>query len=54
MQADSENPNLLNRAMEYFEAEGVTIVVDGARLLGAGLGTEEFKREFVRNKVDNG
>ena len=33
MQSDSENPkNLLNRAMEYFEAEGVTIVVDGARL----------------------
>ena len=31
MQADSENPNLLNRAMEYFEAEGATIVVDGAR-----------------------
>ena len=52
MQADSENPNLMNKSMEYIEAEGVKIVVDGARHLGAGLGTVEFKREFVRNKVD--
>ena len=58
MQADSENPDLLNKVSEYFEAlntlKGVTIVVDGARHLVAGLGTEEFKIEFVRNKVDNG
>ena len=30
--------------MVYFEAEGVTIVVDGARYLGAGLGTGVQKR----------
>ena len=46
-----KNPSLLEKAKEHFGAEGVDITTEGARHLGAVLGTEQFKHKYVRGKV---
>ena len=40
-----------DRATEIFTGTGVTISTDGERHMGAVIGSEDFKRKYVENKV---
>ena len=42
----------MERARELFGPH-VKITTNGKRHIGAALGTEEFKHDFIRNKVNN-
>ena len=44
---------MLQRAEEAFAREGIQITTEGERHIGAPLGSEEFKSEFVSRKVTN-
>ena len=44
-------PDKLEKARETFDGTGVTITTDGERHMGAVIGSEEFKRKYVKNKV---
>jgi hypothetical protein len=49
-----KNPELLERAKEMFgNGEGeITITTEGKRHIGAVIGTEEFKEQYVKDKVE--
>ena len=40
------------KAEQLFEGEEITITVDGSRYIGAPLGTELFKHEYMQGKVE--
>ena len=44
-------PEHYARAVETFSASGVVVTKDEQRHLGAVIGTQEFKEEYVREKV---
>ena len=46
-----KSPELRELAEELFGADGVNITTEGKRHIGAVLGTEEFREEFVKAKV---
>ena len=46
-----KSPELRELAEELFGADGVNITTEGKRHIGAALGSEEFKEEFVKEKV---
>ena len=46
-----KNPDDLAEARAMFRGTGVKFKTDGHRYLGAALGTFEFKRKYVENKV---
>ena len=46
-----KSPELRELAEELFGADGVNITTEGKRHIGAVLGTEEFREEFVKVKV---
>ena len=48
-----KNQEMLQRAEEAFAGEGVQITAEGERHIGAPLGSEDFKTEFVSRKVTN-
>ena len=48
-----KNQMMLQRAEEAFAGEGIQITAEGERHIGAPLGSEEFKSEFVSRKVTN-
>ena len=41
-----------NRALELFSSTGVTITTEGARHLGASIGSSAFSRSFVDKEID--
>ena len=47
-----KDPSLLNKAHEFFDQEGFTITADGERHIGAVIGTNQFKEEYVKRKVE--
>lgn len=47
-----KNPALLDHAKEMFAGSGINIDVEGERHLGAVIGSEEFKEQFVNKKVE--
>ena len=46
-----KNPDDKQRAELLFEGTGIKIKLDGHRYLGAALGSDEFKKSYVENKV---
>lgn len=44
-------PELYNLGVEIFNGSGVSITKEGQRHLGAVIGTEEFKKEYIEEKV---
>ena len=46
-----KNEEHLQLATELFQEEGETISLDGKRHIGAALGTDAFKKEYVSEKV---
>ena len=46
-----KDPSMLERAQELFAGEGVQITVEGERHIGAALGSENFKVQYVNRKV---
>ena len=47
-----KNPELVNNARRLFDNDGVTITTDGHKHIGAALGSQSFKEEYVKKKVD--
>ena len=47
-----KSPELVDKASELFGNDGVNITTEGQRHIGAALGTERFKKEYVKSKVD--
>lgn len=45
-------PELFDRGVEIFQDSGVIITKEGQRHLGAVIGTEEFKKEYIGEKVN--
>ena len=43
----------MEKVREIFGDEGIKITSEGQRHIGAALGSEKFKKEFVENKVKN-
>ena len=43
----------MERTNELFAAEGVTITVEGERHIGAVIGSENFKAQYVSSKIGN-
>lgn len=46
-----KDPDLLDRAKELF-GQNIKMTTEGKRHIGAALGTDDFKREFVNKKVE--
>ena len=44
-------PNLIEEARDIFKDTGINFTSDGKKHLGAAFGSEEFKTEFVNEKV---
>ena len=44
---------MLQRAEELFAGEGVVITSEGERHIGAAIGSENFKTQFVTRKIEN-
>ena len=42
----------LSKAMETFGESGVTITTEGERHMGAVIGSEKYKEQYVANKID--
>ena len=49
-----KSPELLQRAKELFgEGDGgITITTEGKRHIGAVIGTEKFKEDYIKGKVE--
>ena len=47
-----KNPELVNNARRLFDNDGVNITTDGHKHIGAALGSQSFKEEYVKKKVD--
>ena len=47
-----KDPSLVARAQELFLGEGVQITAEGERHIGAALGSENFRKAYVEEKVD--
>ena len=49
-----KSPELLQRAKELFGEEegGITITTEGKRHIGAVIGTEKFKEDYIKGKVE--
>ena len=47
----AKSEELLLKAKEIFGDEIVNITMEGQRHIGAVLGTEDFKKKYVTNKV---
>ena len=48
-----KTPEMLEHANDVFKDSGITIVLEGERHLGAVIGSNDFKENFVSKKVDN-
>ena len=48
-----KNPNHLDHAQNIFKDTGIKITCGGKRHLGAVIGSEDFKSEYVRKKITN-
>lgn len=44
-------PELYNLGVEIFNGSGVIVTKEGQRHLGAVIGTEEFKKQYIKEKV---
>ena len=47
-----KDPDLRQRAEEFFGQDSVKITVEGRRHIGGVMGTEAFKEKFVRDKIE--
>ena len=47
-----KNPELVNNAQRLFDNDGVNITTEGHKHIGAALGSQTFKEEYVKTKVD--
>ena len=47
----AKNEELLVKAREIFEGEEIKLTADGHRHVGAVIGTEEFRDEFISERV---
>ena len=47
-------PEYLESAKEMFKGTGINITDHGRKHLGAVIGSEEYKREYIRDKVEEG
>ena len=47
-----KSPEQLEKARELFGVDGVNITTEGQRHIGAALGSENFRKEYVKSKVD--
>ena len=43
----------IEKAKEVFGNTGITITTEGERHLGAAIGSEEFRTQYIENKVNN-
>ena len=48
-----KNPEQLPRAKELFSQTGIKITTCGERHLGAVVGSDQFREEYITNKVNN-
>ena len=49
----AKSQEIKERVEELFGSEGIQVTVDGQRHIGAVIGSENFKEEFVMKKVKN-
>ena len=47
-----KDPMLLPLAEELFGEDGVRVTLEGKSLIGAAIGTEAFRHDFVKSKVE--
>ena len=47
-----KNPELVMNAKRLFDNDGVNITTEGHRHIGAALGSQSFKEEYVKKKVE--
>ena len=48
-----KNPNHLDHAQSSFKDTGIKFTCEGKRHLGAVIGSDDFKSEYVREKITN-
>ena len=48
-----KNPNHLDHAQNIFKDTGIKFTCEGKRHLGAVIGSDDFKSEYVREKITN-
>ena len=48
-----KDPENLQRAKDLFQDVGITVTAEGDRHLGAAIGTQEFKENYVKKKVES-
>ena len=46
-----KSPELYEKAEEIFGRDGIKVTTDGARHIGAVIGSKEYKEQYVHNKV---
>ena len=48
-----KDPRDIEEVRQLFGVEGIKITVEGQRHIGASIGSDDFKREYVSKKVEN-
>ena len=49
-----KSPHLMAKAKSFFAGVEIKITYEGRHHLGAAIGTDEFKKEYVKSKLRNG
>ena len=48
-----KDSSLMQVAQKIFEVDGIKITDQGERLLGSVIGTESFREQYIKNKVES-
>jgi len=47
-----KDSRLMQPAQKILKADGIKITYQGERLLGSAIGTESFREQYIKNKVE--
>ena len=48
-----KDSSLMQAAQKIFKGDGIKITDQGKRLLGSVIGTESFREQYIKNKVES-